>query len=169
MSVRRSDKMVNSKGEMAWIVDYRDEFGCRKQIRTDAVTRDEAEEVERVLKANVNATIPVKRLREYTIAELVDELRRRFAAKIGKKMVLARCISCKQLKRTARWQKAGCSSCGKAGCQGHTNHRKCEPCAMRYRLKLELREAGSFVRTLFKELRDGHEHGGTAGSSVEHH
>src|SRR5262245_7265293 len=46
MSVRRRPEMLNSLGEPAFIIDYRDEHGRRKQIRTEATTLKDARLIE---------------------------------------------------------------------------------------------------------------------------
>ncbi len=46
MSVRQRPEILNAKGQPAWIVDYRDEHGRRKQVKTDALTKKEAQGIE---------------------------------------------------------------------------------------------------------------------------
>jgi integrase len=48
MSIRRCTRgMLNAQGEPAFLVDYRDEHGRRKTVRTDACTLKDAQRIER--------------------------------------------------------------------------------------------------------------------------
>jgi integrase len=54
MSIRRDSRMLNAQGQPAFIIDYRDEYGRRKQTRTDACVEKDAKRIERAILTEID-------------------------------------------------------------------------------------------------------------------
>ncbi len=77
MSVRQRPEILNALGKPAWIVDYRDEYGRRKQIKTNSLTEREAKIIEADLLLKVDRArrekVSVDALNPVTFSTFVDE------------------------------------------------------------------------------------------------
>lgn len=78
MSIRRSTEgMMNALGEPAFIIDYRDEHGRRRQIRTDATTMRDARLAEAAILTQIEKAkalgISRQALTPKTFAEFTDQ------------------------------------------------------------------------------------------------
>lgn len=78
MSVRESTEgMVNALGKPAWIVDYRDEHGRRRQVKTDATSMKEARLIEASILTQIEKAkalgLSRQALTPKTFAQFTDE------------------------------------------------------------------------------------------------
>lgn len=76
MSVRQREDVLNALGKPAWIVDYRDEHGKRRQEKTEARTQKEAQTIEAAIKAKIDLAkamgVPKQALTGTTFSDFVE-------------------------------------------------------------------------------------------------
>lgn len=76
MSVRQRPEILNAKGQPAWIVDYKDEHGRRKQLKTDALTKKDAQLIEASILSKIEVAkregVSVDSLTPTTFSAFVD-------------------------------------------------------------------------------------------------
>jgi integrase len=78
MSVRQRPAMLNALGQPAWIVDYKDEHGRRKELRTDATSKKDAQVIEAGIKLQIEKAkalgVTKQALSGMTFSKFVDEV-----------------------------------------------------------------------------------------------
>jgi len=78
MSIRRDPRMRNAEGEPAFIIDYKDEHGRRKQVRTDACTLKDAQRIERDILTRIDKAkalgVPKQALTGMRFDQFTDEI-----------------------------------------------------------------------------------------------
>jgi integrase len=78
MSIRRDPRMLNAQGQPAFIIDHRDEYGRRKQVRTDACTLKDAQRIERDILTRIDKAkalgVPKQALSATTFEKFTDDI-----------------------------------------------------------------------------------------------
>ncbi len=87
MSIRRRPELLNARGQPAFIIDYRDEYGRRKQVKTEALTLKEAQGIEAAIRTKIEKAkalgVPQQALTGMTFGRFVDEV---YLPAIGQKI-----------------------------------------------------------------------------------
>jgi integrase len=77
MSIRRDSRMLNAQGLPAFVIDYKDEYGRRKQTRTEACTLKDAQRVEREILTKIDKAkalgLSTQALAPLTFAKFAEE------------------------------------------------------------------------------------------------